>query len=138
MIYTSNHGNQAQDEIEALQEELDEKNKTEENDESEGDTSAADIKRKLEAVISIKVARITQLETELGAACAEKDAAKARIAEMEGMLKDQKNEFTKLKQQRTASVWKKVKLQAKKAEEVHICTRLLSFSSHLCFLRAHC
>lgn len=125
------HGNQAQDEIDALQEELDERRNADADAESDdGDTSVADIKRKLEAVISIKVARISQLETELGSFRAEKDAAQARIVEMEGLLKEQKSELLKQKQQRTASVWKKVKLQAKKAEEVEKCL-LVGFSCQI-------
>ena len=112
-----NHGNQAQDEIEALQEELDNLNNDSVSEKS--DQRLSEIKRKLEAVIATKVARISELEEEVEKLKSDRETAEKKMAELEGVIKEKEADNRHLRQQKSASVWKKVKVQARKAEEVH-------------------
>ena len=67
----------------------------------------------------MKVSRITELENEVEELTSGREKADKRIAELGSQLKDKEVENRQIRQQKTASVWKKVKVQARKAEEVH-------------------
>ena len=70
-------------------------------------------------MIALKVSRISELENQVEELIAAGATSAKRIEELEGQINNRESDLTKLRQQKSASVWKKVKVQAKKAEEVH-------------------
>ena len=79
-------------------------------------------------MIALKVSRITELENQVEDLTVAQATSAKRIEELEGLVNTRESDLTKLRQQKSASVWKKVKVQAKKAEEVHKYSSVSSYS----------